>query len=139
VGATIFVVEDEDSLRELTCDVIREAGYQVIAAADGVEALQVWKENHSRVDLLFTDIVMPNGISGRELARKLRADKRDLKVFFTSGFSTELIGKDSLPAEGNSFLAKPYSPKALVEALHQCLSGISSQFSPALETETLAA
>jgi CheY-like chemotaxis protein len=139
VGATIFVVEDEDALRELTCEVIRDAGYQVIAAADGVEALKVWKENRSRVDLLFTDIVMPNGISGRELARKLRADKRDLKIFFTSGYSAELIGKDSLLAEGNSFLAKPYSPKALLEAVRQCLSGIHSQFSPALETATMTA
>ena len=55
---------------------------------------------------------MPNGINGRELARKLRAEKDDLKVFFTSGYSAELAAKDSLLAEGHNFLAKPFSPKA---------------------------
>jgi CheY-like chemotaxis protein len=137
-GATIFVVEDEDSLRELACEIIRDAGYKVIAAGDGVEALKIWKEHRSKVDLLFTDIVMPNGISGRDLARQLRADRRDLKVSFTSGYSAELIGKDSLLAEGNSFLAKPYSPKALLDAVRQCLSGNNSQLAPASETAALA-
>ena len=133
---TILVVEDEDALRELTCRVVRNAGYQVIAAADGAEALKAWKENQSKIDLLFTDIVMPNGISGRELARKLRAEKSDLKIFFTSGYSAELAAKDSLLAEGHNFLAKPFSPKVLLQALSECLSGTGSQFSPGRENAT---
>ena len=100
-------------------------------AADGVEALRLWAENRSRVDLLFTDIVMPNGINGRDLARKLQAEKPDLKVLFTSGYSEELTGKDSLLAAGNKFVAKPYRPGALLHAVAECLSSTKSTVPPA--------
>jgi len=130
-SATILVVEDEKSVRELTCHVIGGAGYQVVPAADGVEALKLWAENRSRIDLLFTDIVMPNGINGRDLARKLQSEKPDLKVLYTSGYSEELTGKDSLLAAGNKFVAKPFRPGALLHAVAECLSSTTTTTAPA--------
>ena len=118
---TILLVEDEKPVRELASRIMTEAGYEVLAAGDGVEAMGVWDKNRSKVDVLLTDIVMPNGINGRQLASKLCEEDRDLKVIFTSGYSTELIGKGSLLAEGQDFLAKPFSPKALLSVLRACL------------------
>ena len=118
---TILLVEDEESLRELVRCVLESYGYNVIDAANGRCAFDVWKEHGSRVDLLLTDIVMPDGVTGRDLADTLKQEKPNLRVLFSSGYSSDIIGKDFVLADGVNFLQKPYNPQTLAETVRECL------------------
>jgi two-component system, cell cycle sensor histidine kinase and response regulator CckA len=117
---TILVVEDETGLLELVRNVLQGYRYRVLAASSGVEALRVWSEHNGPVDLLLTDMIMPGGMTGNDLAAKLRKQKPGLKVIYTSGYSSELMGKDS-SANNTSFLAKPYLPLQLAQTVRKCL------------------
>ena len=117
---TILLVEDEPVLRELVREVLGQYDYHVIEAGSGVEALKAWDEHDGRIDLLLTDMVMPEGMSGSEVAAQLRKREPDLKVIFTSGYSAEVVGKDF--SQGDvAFIAKPYLPPQLARLVRQCL------------------
>jgi two-component system cell cycle sensor histidine kinase/response regulator CckA len=118
---TIFVVEDEPTLRALVRRVLERGGYEVIEASSGLAALELWKTNKTHVDLLLTDMVMPDGISGHQLAEKLKADNPQLKVIYTTGYSPDLMGKDIALREGVNFLQKPYPPQKLVQTVRNGL------------------
>ncbi len=119
---TILVAEDEDALREMVAAVLTSQGYKVFTAASGREALEVWERAQGTVDLLLTDMVMPEGIMGGELAENLTARNSKLKVIFTSGFSPGMAGKDISLIEGRNFLPKPYSIAKLAKFVRQCLT-----------------
>ena len=116
-ATTILVVEDEDMLREFVSEALSAVGYRVLSAANGRAALQVWAEHRNEIALLLTDVVMPESMSGRELAHTLIADKPDLKVIFTSGYSAELIGTDFEREKQHAFLSKPYLPDRLAQTV----------------------
>jgi PAS domain S-box-containing protein len=118
---TILVVEDELPVRELVCKVLRNAGYSVMEAGTGVEALKVWQIHRDKIDLLLTDIVMPDGMTGRDLAERVRADRPGLKAIFTSGYSADMIGKGFIIQDGVNFLQKPYLPQKLISVIRKCL------------------
>jgi signal transduction histidine kinase len=112
-GARIMVVEDDDDVREYLADFLGKVGFDVTAAGDGVQALKLI-EHSERIDVLCTDIVMPGGLNGYELARSARSLQPDLKVIFMSGYSE----KAAAPANGNApFLAKPFLGPELVETV----------------------
>jgi len=118
---TILVVEDEPAVREIITQVLRGHGYKVLEAADGPEAITMWADRGPEVDLLVTDIVMPNGLKGNVLADRLRQNKSDLKVIFSSGYSSD-FATESAPLDARfSFLEKPYKPEVLVRAVRDCL------------------
>ena len=117
----ILVVEDEPSLRLLVRKVLERSGFEVLEAASGRAALELWDQDKPHVDLLLTDMVMPDGMSGRQLAERLKADNPALKVLYTSGYSTELLGKDLGLQEGANFLQKPYPPSKLVQTVRTAL------------------
>jgi two-component system, cell cycle sensor histidine kinase and response regulator CckA len=117
----ILLVEDEEPLRELVRCILESFGYTVIEAPNGKVALEVWRANSHRVDMLLTDIVMPEGVTGRDLADLLKQEKPSLRVLFTSGYSSEIVGKDFVLADGINFLQKPYSPQTLAETVRDCL------------------
>jgi CheY-like chemotaxis protein len=117
---SILVVEDEPVLRELVCETLSHYEYRVIEAGSGVEALRVWDEHDGQVDLLLTDMVMPEGMTGSEVAAQLRNRKPELKVIFTSGYSAEMVGTDFSQSD-RVFLAKPYLPAQLAQLVRQCL------------------
>lgn len=118
---TILVVEDEPALRELVTHILRDFGYHVLEATHGREALHVWQNAQRKPDLLLTDMMMPEGMNGWELADRLRERCRDLKVVYTSGYSPELFGQH-LELNGNShFLPKPFNPRALAKTVRDCL------------------
>lgn len=114
---TILVAEDEPALRALVRSVLTRLGYRVLEAPTGVRALEVWQQNRDDIQLLVTDMVMPDGMSGRELADRLLAANPSLKVIFTSGYSPEIAGKNSHLREGVNFLAKPFAPPKLAETV----------------------
>jgi len=127
----ILLVEDEAALRGLASKLLQKQGYQIFEAASGVEALAVWEEHAGAFDLLLTDIVMPGGLSGRALSEKLLAEKPDLKVIFSSGYSTDMVGDNFHLEEEVNFLAKPYPPKSLIQIVRACLDGDKKRLAPA--------
>jgi two-component system, cell cycle sensor histidine kinase and response regulator CckA len=114
---TILVVEDEPTLRALVRKVLERGGYTVIEAPTGLAALELWAKSKPRVDLLLTDMVMPDGISGKQLADKLMGENPKLKVIYTTGYSAEMMGKEFVIKEGVNFLQKPYPPQKLVQTV----------------------
>ena len=124
---TILVAEDEDTLREMVVQVLKIQGYTVLEAASGRHALEVWEQASRPVDLLVTDMVMPGGIMGSELAERLFSQSPRLKVIYTSGYSPGMAGKDASLLEGRNFLPKPYSIGKLAQFVRECLDAPSKR------------
>ena len=117
----VLAVDDEPSIREFVALALRQPGYEVRVASDGVEALQV-AETQGPFDLLVTDVTMP-GIRGDELARRLRQADPHLKVLYLTGFSDRLFETRPLLWEDEAFLEKPVSVQGLLEAVALLLVG----------------
>ncbi|MGA2854096.1 MAG: response regulator, partial [Verrucomicrobiota bacterium] len=92
-----------------------------IEASTGKEALGMWRDCAKEVDLLLTDMVMPEGVSGVDLAERLLADRPDLKIVFTSGYTTTEINDELLSRSQARFLQKPYTQNTLARAVRDCL------------------
>src|SRR5690606_8134452 len=120
-GETILLVEDDRAVREFTREALRAHGYRVLLAGSGVEALETWKWHASRIGLLLTDLVLPDGPSGLELAQSLRAETPGLKVVCVSGHPREVIDRLCPASAGIRFLQKPYSLQVLMRAVRECL------------------
>jgi signal transduction histidine kinase len=118
---TLLVVEDEPAVREFAVAVLRSHGYRVLQAGSGVDALDVWKWHGSRIAVLVTDLVMPDGLGGVELAARLRKEKPALKVVLTSGYESGAIGEAFRPPAGTHFIQKPYRPQVLAQAVRDAL------------------
>jgi PAS domain S-box-containing protein len=118
---TLLVVEDEASVRTLVRSILERRGYTVLEAANGVDALKLWEAHRDRIALLFTDMVMPDGISGQDLARRLRTERPDLRVVFSSGYSPEIAGRELRLAAGENFLPKPFTSDVLLEVVRQAI------------------
>jgi two-component system cell cycle sensor histidine kinase/response regulator CckA len=95
----------------------------VLEAPNGIQALKIWQEHRESVALLLTDLVMPAGLNGQELARQLHADQPQLKVIFTSGYSGAIAGQELQLHSGEKFIQKPCAPDKLLGAIRQCLDG----------------
>ena len=117
----VLVVEDEPAVRELARRVLQRHGYMVLEAGSGRAALEIWREHGPRIDLLLTDLVMPDGLSGLDLAEQLLATRAGLSVLMTSGYSADLGGHDLRRAERVRFLPKPYTERELLGAVRACL------------------
>ncbi|MEO6035566.1 MAG: ATP-binding protein, partial [Verrucomicrobiota bacterium] len=120
---TILIAEDEAPLRELVRFILEGQGYHVLEASSGVAAVKVWETHKDSIDLLLTDLVMPEGMTGSDLSKRLLQDNPDLKVIFTSGYSADTVGKDFVLREGINFLQKPYHPDKLTQTVRDCLDG----------------
>ena len=118
---TILLVEDEAALRALTRIVLERHGYSVLEAESGVAARLIWEAHKAQIDLLVTDMVMPEGVTGRELAKRLQLEKPALKVIYVSGYSLELDGTTFRVREAKTFLQKPYHPQKLLQTVRDCL------------------
>jgi signal transduction histidine kinase/CheY-like chemotaxis protein len=126
----ILVVEDEEALRELLREVLEGQGYHVLEAATGAEALRVWEAQGRKVDLLLSDIIMPEGMSGRELAGKLQEADPRLPVILTSGYSQDMIERDTALDERVKFFSKPYHPTQLAQAVRESLDARKNAANP---------
>ena len=119
----ILAVEDEPALGRLVNNVLQSCGYTVLLADSGPAALEVWRARRLDIQLLLTDMIMPDGLTGRQLAARLREDRPSLKVIYTSGYSPELVGRGALLEPGVFFLQKPYAPVQLAQMVRDCLNG----------------
>ena len=118
---TVLVVEDERDLREIITRTLNRHGYRVFQAVDGNNALEIWREYKDDIHLLFTDVIMPGGMNGRELAEKIWADKPKLKVIFSTGYGADALGKGFRLDPDLNYLQKPYLPHALARMVRRCL------------------
>jgi two-component system, cell cycle sensor histidine kinase and response regulator CckA len=118
----VLLVEDESDMREMLGMILRRASYDVVEAEDGLHALELWTEQRAAVSLLITDMVMPRGISGRQLAQRLRATKPELGVIYTSGYELAADARGDCEDGTVRFLQKPYDAIALLETVQQALS-----------------
>ncbi len=116
----------------------------MLEAASGPHALEVWEQADRPVDLLLTDMVMPGGIMGRELAEKLSSQSPHLKVIYTSGYSPGMAGRDTSLLATRNFLPKPYSIGKLAQFVRECLDQkdttveFAREQGPALDNEKAA-
>ena len=118
---TILIVEDEPVLRDMAREILEECGYQILEASSGKEALEVWNRQGSRIDLLLTDMVMPGGVSGVDLAEQLQAGQPRLRVVFTSGYAAHEVNREVLDKTHARFLPKPYAHDELARTVRECL------------------
>ncbi|HEY5551118.1 MAG TPA: ATP-binding protein, partial [Opitutaceae bacterium] len=118
---TILLVEDDPAVRMLTRMVLESKSYKVVEADSGPAAFMAWDRAGGVVDLLFTDLVMPEGIGGHALAAELQALKPELKVIFTSGYSADIAGRELELKPGQNFIQKPSSPTSLLEIVRNSL------------------
>ncbi len=124
---TILLAEDEAAVRALMRNVLERYGYSVIEAESGVKALDYWKQQQESVDLVLTDMIMPDGMTGRQLAERIHSDKPALPIIYTSGYSADIVGKDFELKEGVNFLQKPCAPRKLAAAVRHSLDARKSK------------
>ncbi len=115
---TILLVEDERGVRELALRVLSRAGYRVLVAADGVEALAIWEDNPAQIDVVVTDVVMPR-LGGSELVTRLRGERNDVPVLFMSGYARNAALGDAPADRRTRFLQKPFTVPALQHAVSE--------------------
>jgi DNA-binding NtrC family response regulator len=128
MAGSILIVEDEEFVRKVTCEVLRASGFRVFTAADAGDAMAIFRAHQMEIELVLTDMVMP-GRSGKLLAKDLQNLKPELRIIVTSGYGESdmdggLPGSDSI-----YYLPKPYSAETLIlkvqgviERMHQCLA-----------------
>ncbi len=117
---TVLVVEDQEEVRKLTQRVLEARGYTVLAARNGVEALEIVGRHPTQIHLMITDVVMP-GMNGREVAQLACAKRSDLKVLYVSGYTGEAVLQHRLLQPGVAFLQKPFTPDALAHKTREVL------------------
>jgi PAS domain S-box-containing protein len=117
---TVMIVEDQEEVRNFASQVLEGFGYRVLAAKDGPDAVAVATHHSAPIHILLTDVVMP-GMNGRQLADQLTAQRPDMKVLFTSGYTQEVIAHHGVLDADVDYLSKPYSPETLATRLREVL------------------
>jgi PAS domain S-box-containing protein len=123
---TILLVEDEESLRDLTQECLQKSGYVVLEARDGRTALQMAKQHAGTIHLLLTDLVMP-GMSGRELAEDILPSRPEMKILYMSGYTNDLVTQHGILDPGTTLLEKPFALDSLLSKVRQVLDGKAVQ------------
>jgi len=113
-GPTILLVEDEKFVRDVTSEVLRSAGYRVLAARNAGEGLELFTESGATVDLLLADIILP-GQSGGALAERLKRERPGLKVLFVTGYAEQM----KVSGDVGALLPKPFSSMMLLQAIRE--------------------
>jgi signal transduction histidine kinase len=117
---TLLVVEDEKEVRLLICETLKELGYKVLSAPDGIDAIELLKTSQIKIDILVTDVVMPR-MDGRELAVQLSDFIPNLKVLYMSGYTDNTIVHRGILDPGTNFIQKPVTPTSLAKKIREIL------------------
>jgi PAS domain S-box-containing protein len=129
-GELILLVEDESSVRSVAQNILGQHGFRLMVAADGRQALEAFAKHGAHIDLLLTDVVMPHGVSGTELAAQLQAQKPGLPIILCSGYSAEHAGQDARTLVHSMFLQKPYRCEQLLSLVRLMLDDRGSGGTP---------
>ena len=119
-SATVLVVEDDDQLRTIACGVLRQHGYAVIEARHGQEAIEKSEAHAGRIDLLLSDVVMPQ-LGGRALAERLVVARPGLKVLYMSGYTDDAIVRHGVHESSTALLQKPFTPQSLLAKVREVI------------------
>jgi CheY-like chemotaxis protein len=117
---TLLVVEDEDALRTVTTRILTRAGYRVLAAADGEQALQICQSDPAAIDLLLTDVIMPKML-GNEVAARVQRIRPDLPVVYMSGYAQPVLTENGTLPAGVTIVEKPFTSRELLDRIHTVL------------------
>ncbi len=117
---TVLLVEDKDIVRKLVLRILKKQGYKVIEAANGGEAFLKFEQENQDIDLLLTDVIMPE-MSGKQLYERLLKIKPDLKALFMSGYTEDSISSQGILEEKINFIQKPFRPQTLAEKLREVI------------------
>jgi CheY-like chemotaxis protein len=120
MGGTVLVVDDEVDLLEIAVAYLTDMGLTAFKAIDGTSALEMLAERRE-IDLMVTDIVMPGGMNGVQLAQKARDLRPDLKIIYSSGFPAEALAERNMPPVDGSVLRKPYQRAEFAEIVHRVM------------------
>ena len=120
-GKTVLIVEDEAVLRDMERMILETRGYNILEAESARKAFEVWEERGDKIDLLLTDIMLPRGISGFELARRLYNRRPQLKIIFTTGRIARDVDLEAIDRMNAHFLQKPYQHTDLVKIVDDAL------------------
>ncbi len=118
---SVLVVEDNDLVRALAVDILKARGFEVFSTLDPLEAIDIFRTNEDKINLLITDIVMPK-LNGRELAQRLLTIKPELNVIYVSGYSENVIATEGMLAQGTHFVQKPFTMSSLLQKVIDVLS-----------------
>jgi len=118
---TILLVEDDASVRAAMKTALSKLGYHILEAPNGLAAQAVWQQHRPAIQLLLTDLVMPEGVNGKVLAQQLLSEAPGLKVLYISGYSADTTGDDVPLEEGVNFLTKPFESQTLAQTVRHCL------------------
>jgi signal transduction histidine kinase/CheY-like chemotaxis protein len=118
---TILVADDEISIRKLIRDTLEPLGYKIIEAADGEEALELFRQSEYKIDLLLTDVIMPK-MTGKKLVEALSAEQKDFKVLYMSGYTDNVIVHQGILDENIEFINKPLIPSLLTKKIREVLA-----------------
>jgi PAS domain S-box-containing protein len=121
---TILLVEDETEVRVLTGKVLLEYGYKILEAIDANQALHLCEQHDGAIDLLITDVIMPGGMNGRQLAGRLIGQYPELRVLYVSGYTDDIIAKQGILDAGAGFLEKPFNPDILARKVRELLDTV---------------
>jgi PAS domain S-box-containing protein len=119
---TLLIVEDEKEVRILICETLKELGYKILSASNGIEAIELVKNTQVKIDMMVTDVVMPK-MDGRELAVQLNSFLPDLKILYISGYTDNTIVHRGVLDVGTNFLQKPITPTLLIRKIREILNG----------------
>lgn len=119
---TLLIVEDEKEVRLLVCETLRELGYKILCASNGIEALEVVKNSQTKIDMMVTDVVMPK-MDGRELTNQLNSFLPKLKVLYMSGYTDNTIVHRGILDTETNFIQKPITPTSLARKIREILDG----------------
>jgi PAS domain S-box-containing protein len=120
---TILLAEDDLRMRMTVRTLLERNGYTVLEASNGKEAVELWQKNREKIQLLFTDLVMPGGMTGKQLLERLHQDAPGLKVIFSSGYNPQVAESQLSLEVGQNFLSKPFTATALLHTVRRCLDG----------------
>ena len=123
-GETILVIDDEPLVRMLVVETLEESGYRVLEASDGPSGLQLL-HSAGHVDLLVTDVGLPGGMNGREVADAARAVRPNLRILFVTGYAENAVVGNGLLDPGMQVLTKPFLNAALLNKVHELITGTS--------------
>jgi DNA-binding NtrC family response regulator len=126
MSQTILLVEDEEMVRKLICEVLEQQGFEVLACGTPAEAIEVSRRRDGRIDLLLTDVVMP-GMNGRKMAESIHEFLPQLRVVFMSGYTEHALTHEGQVDPKFEYLQKPFTVKSLTQKLAKVLRNAEKQ------------
>jgi CheY-like chemotaxis protein len=118
---TVFLIDDDDMIVDVSEQILNSSGYDVVSAKSGKEAIEVYKENHSRIDMVILDMVMPD-MGGGDTYDRLKEINPEIKVLLASGYDIDYQGRDIMERGCDGFIQKPFNMSELLEKIREILA-----------------